>query len=124
VDAVPPRGNQPDGTMRHTVVEFLPLYGYENDASCSGTIKITYDIPDGMQTSAHPHPGVPFRGIRRTAYLPNNAEGRSILALLRRAFDARLIFTVGKSATMNRDDTVTWSRAISHKTNLSGGPTG
>ena len=43
----------------------------------------------------------PYRcqGFPRVAYLPDNAEGRKALRLLERAFNQRLIFTVGTSST-------------------------
>ena len=37
----------------------------------------------------------PFSGTSRTGYLPNNKEGQAVLALLKKAFDRKLIFTVG-----------------------------
>ncbi|KAJ7374766.1 E3 ubiquitin-protein ligase dtx3l [Desmophyllum pertusum] len=55
------------------------------------------------------------------AYLPNTQEGREVLQLLRRAFDARLLFTVGTSNTTGRSNQITWND-VHHKTNLSGGP--
>ncbi len=35
----------------------------------------------------------------RVAYLPDDEKGRKVLRLLRRAFQQRLIFTVGRSTT-------------------------
>ncbi len=64
----------------------------------------------------HPHPGQRYHGTTRTAYLPDNAEGNQVEALLRRAFDSRLVFTVGRSSTTGCDDTITWND-IHHKTN-------
>jgi len=64
----------------------------------------------------HPNPGQPYNGTHRTAYLPNNAEGREVLGLLRRAFDAGLIFTIGRSVTTGADNVVVWND-IHHKTN-------
>jgi len=63
----------------------------------------------------HPNPGQPYSGTRRSAYLPNNAEGNEICQLLRRAFDAGLVFTVGRSNTTGRDNVVIWND-IHHKT--------
>jgi deltex-like protein len=54
------------------------------------------------------------------AYLPDNKEGNELLRLLRKAFVARLMFTVGRSGA---DNVVIWS-GISHKTNTQGGLTG
>ena len=61
----------------------------------------------------HPHPGTPLPGTSRTAYLPNNAEGRKVLSLLHKAFENRLDFTIGQEGV------VTWND-IHHKTSPSG----
>ena len=96
----------------------LPLYetfvGY-------GTIVIDYQFPSGLQGLEHPNPGQLYQGTSRTAYLPDNSEGREVLQLLRRAFDARLVFTIGNSNTTGRSHQVIWND-IHHKTNRSGGP--
>ncbi|KAK9410547.1 E3 ubiquitin-protein ligase DTX3L [Crotalus adamanteus] len=89
----------------------------------SGTITITYHIPDGIQTERHPHPGKAFVGTFRKAYLPDNKEGREILKLLQRAFNQGLIFTVGQSRTTGATDVVTWND-IHHKTSMYGGEKG
>jgi len=49
------------------------------------------------------------------AYLPDNAEGQKLCSLLRKAFDGRLLFTIGK------DNTVI-SNGIELKTSKIGGP--
>jgi len=67
----------------------------------------------------HPNPGQPYKGTHRTAYLPNNAEGREVLGLLKRAFVARLIFTIGRSVTTGADNVVVWND-IHHKTKHDG----
>ena len=98
----------------------LPLYetfvGY-------GTIVIDYHLPSGLQGSEHPNPGQFYQGTSRTAYLPDNREGREVLQLLRRAFDARLVFTVGTSNTTGLSNQVIWND-IHHKTNRFGGASG
>ena len=91
-------------------------------ADC-GTITIGYYFPSGIQGPEHPNPGQRYDGTRRTAYLPDNREGNEVLHLLRRAFDARLVFTVGTSVTTGMQNQVTWND-IHHKTNVSGGPQG
>ncbi|XP_040214273.1 E3 ubiquitin-protein ligase DTX3L-like isoform X2 [Rana temporaria] len=110
-------GDQPDGTMNVNTRKYQHLPGY----SGCGTIEIIYDIPSGIQKENHPRPGRSFSGARRTAYLPDNKEGNEILLLLKRAFDQRLIFTVGDSRTSGATDTVTWND-VHHKTSTSGGP--
>ncbi|KAK3512479.1 hypothetical protein QTP70_014615 [Hemibagrus guttatus] len=111
------KGNQPDGQMHIQVTQYMDLPGYQN----CGTIEINYTIPNGIQTSVHPNPGTPYHGTHRTAYLPNNAEGKYVLTLLQRAFDQKLIFTVGSSRTSGADNVVIWND-IHHKTNRNGGP--
>ncbi|XP_074056971.1 E3 ubiquitin-protein ligase DTX3L-like isoform X2 [Macrotis lagotis] len=110
------KGNQPDGTMTASYrTSSLPGYN-----SC-GTIVIHYDMRGGIQTEDHPNPGKRYEGTRRVAYLPNNEEGRQVLLLLRRAFDQRLIFTIGQSRTSGIKDVITWND-IHHKTLQFGGP--
>ncbi|XP_078669684.1 uncharacterized protein LOC144910441 [Branchiostoma floridae x Branchiostoma belcheri] len=111
------RGNQPDGTMSHRVDQGVRLPGYER----YGTIVIDYHIPGGIQGKDHPNPGQRFSGDMRTAYLPDSPEGREVLRLLRRAFDCRLVFTVGTSVTTGQPNTLVWND-IQHKTNTHGGP--
>ncbi|XP_043830816.1 E3 ubiquitin-protein ligase DTX3L-like [Dromiciops gliroides] len=110
------KGNQPDGTMT-TSYRTSSLPGYNS----YGTIVIHYDMRGGIQTEEHPNPGKRFEGTRRVAYLPNNEEGRQVLHLLRRAFDQRLIFTIGQSRTSGVKDVITWND-IHHKTLQFGGP--
>ncbi|NXN76393.1 DTX3L ligase, partial [Himantopus himantopus] len=110
-------GDQPEGKMStRTMSSSLPGY-----PSC-GTIEITYSMHGGIQTSNHPNPGKPYCSTLRTAYLPDNKEGREILQLLRRAFKQKLIFTVGQSRTTGVRDVITWND-IHHKTSMVGGPT-
>ena len=74
-----------------------------------------------MLQTAHPHPGKRFMGTVRTAFLPDNVEGREVCDMLRRAFDARLVFTVGRSITTGLDNVVIWND-IHHKTQTHGQP--
>ncbi|NXP49795.1 DTX3L ligase, partial [Heliornis fulica] len=112
----PMEGDQPPGIMSvRKLATTLP--GYPN---CD-TIQITYDMHSGIQTSNHPNPGKPYSGIFRTAYLPDNREGQEILQLLRRAFNQKLIFTVGQSRTTGAEGVITWND-IHHKTSITGGP--
>jgi hypothetical protein len=55
-----------------------------------------------------------YSGTGRTAYLPDNAEGQEVLELLKRCFDKRLTFTVGRSVTTGQDNCVVWN-GIHHK---------
>ncbi|XP_062399199.1 E3 ubiquitin-protein ligase DTX3L [Sardina pilchardus] len=112
------KGTQPEkGTMRYHIEDKTHLPGYERN----GTIVIDYYIPNGTQGEEHPSPGQPYEGASRTAYLPHSSEGRKVLGLLQRAFDQRLIFTIGRSSTSGRNNVVTWND-IHHKTSRTGGP--
>ncbi|XP_053389985.1 uncharacterized protein LOC128552933 [Mercenaria mercenaria] len=110
-------GNQPDGDMFYRHVTWKSLPGYEG----CGTFEICYMIPSGKQKECHPHPGKPYKGIERWAYLPDTKEGSQILYLLKRAFDRKLVFTIGESRTTGKEDVVTWND-IHHKTKPTGGP--
>ncbi|CAN9512255.1 unnamed protein product [Ophioblennius macclurei] len=109
-------GDQPEGSMTWKK-SFLNLPGFPH----CGSIMITYSIPSGLQTDKHPNPGQFYCGIQRNAYLPDNEEGSEVLQLLKKAFDQKLIFTVGTSRTTGADNQVTWND-IHHKTSTSGGP--
>ncbi|XP_070758560.1 uncharacterized protein [Enoplosus armatus] len=109
------KGDQPYGKMSWRQSR-LSLPGFPE----CGTITITYDIPSGKQTEKHPNPGKNYHGIQRIAYLPDSKEGNKVLHLLKRAFDQKLIFTVGMSRTTGCEDQVTWND-IHHKTSQSGG---
>lgn len=41
--------------------------------------------------------GKPYKGISRKAYLPDDEEGRYVFKLLKKAFEEKLIFTIGKN---------------------------
>ena len=43
------------------------------------TICITYYFPGGIQGPEHPNPGQVYTGTQRTAFLPNNKEGKEVL---------------------------------------------
>ena len=101
-------GDQPDGTMNAYISDYTHCCGYENE----GTIIIDYHFPNGKK----------YSGTSRTAYLPNNKEGKEILGLLKVSFDRKLTFTVGTSVTTGARNTTVWN-GIHHKTNLSGGST-
>ena len=69
----------------------------------------------------HQNPGVRYSGTSRIAYLPACDEGEKVLKLLRKAFDRRLIFTIGHSVTTGLNNVITWND-IHHKTSIGGGP--
>ncbi|XP_019641158.1 PREDICTED: uncharacterized protein LOC109482762 [Branchiostoma belcheri] len=109
------KGTQPAEATMDNRNSPQPLPGY----NC-GTIEILYSIPDGYQQENHPNPGMPYKGTKRMAFLPDNSEGREVLRLLKKAFDNRLVFTVGTSATTGETDVVIWND-IHHKTSRKGG---
>lgn len=112
------RGNQPPGNMTSRAIpQSVP--GYEG----YGTIVINYSFQSGIQGREHPNPGQSYSGTSRVAYLPNTPEGCEVLQLLRRAFNSRLVFTVGTSATTGLHNQITWND-IHHKTTTHGGPYG
>jgi len=107
------KGDQPPGRMTHRMDRHQDCEGYRGD----GMIIITYNINHGIQGPEHPNPGHPYYtgSFPRTAYLPANKKGTKCLKLLEVAFERRLIFTVGTSATTGHDNCVTWTN-IHHKT--------
>jgi deltex-like protein len=113
-----PQGLCPSGTL---------TVSYSSSQTCSGfpagVITLDYNIPNGVQQSYHPSPGVAFSGAKRQAFLPDNREGRELLKRLKYAFTRGLTFTVGTSLSSGASNTVTWA-SIHHKTALSGGTHG
>jgi len=107
----------PTGTMTVTQNE-TKCSGYEK----CGTIQIQYSFPDGIQGPEHPSPGVKYAGTSRTCFLPDNDEGREILALFKIAWDRKLLFRVGTSVTTGTPNCVVWND-IHHKTTTTGGAT-
>ena len=91
------------------------LPGYEHESY--GTIEITYQFPSGKQNEEHPNPGQHYHGTNRIAYIPDSPEGRKVVQLLGKAFDAQLIFKVGRTVI---GDALVWND-IHHKTNIEGG---
>ncbi|XP_061113191.1 probable E3 ubiquitin-protein ligase DTX3 isoform X5 [Conger conger] len=111
-------GNQPaNGSMMVERDPDLELPGHEG----YGCICIIYSFPPGIQGQEHPNPGVRYPGTDRVAYLPDSPEGNRVLGLLRRAFEQRLIFTIGTSMTTGMHNVITWND-IHHKTAIWGGP--
>ncbi|XP_053407914.1 E3 ubiquitin-protein ligase DTX3L-like [Mercenaria mercenaria] len=105
------KGDQPYGRMDVVINDRASCAGFES----SGRIEITYKFPDGTQEDNHPCPGQRYKGITRTAYLPNNRKGREICDMLKVAFKRKLVFTIGRSRTTGADGVITWND-IHHKT--------
>ncbi|XP_006006021.1 uncharacterized protein SI:BUSM1-163L24.3 [Latimeria chalumnae] len=100
------------GTMNCDILS-QSLTGYPRDL----TIKLIYNIPDGVQSPGDPNPGKQYKGGRFEAFLPENKDGKKVLLLLNKAFDRGLTF---KIRSFDTEDRVTWG-CIPHKTSLSGG---
>uniref|UniRef100_A0A915AI04 E3 ubiquitin-protein ligase n=1 Tax=Parascaris univalens TaxID=6257 RepID=A0A915AI04_PARUN len=113
-----PRGNQPSNALMYVTKRRGRIPGY---VDASGHFEIVYKIPSGIQTHEHPHPGRPYHGTLRFAYLPDNREGRKVLEMFRIAFRSRLMFTIGDSVTTGMKDVVVWN-CIHNKTSIYGGP--
>jgi len=109
-------GNQPTtGRLTWSFIN-TPCSGFES----YGTIKISFDFQGGIQGSEHYHPGQPYHGDHRQAFLPNNEAGREALELTKIAFKRRLIFTIGTSLTTKRENGIVWA-SIHFKTRMNGG---
>ena len=111
-------GNQPLGSTMVTTVKQQELPGYEG----YGTIQINYRVPNENQSKEHHNPDKSFHGTAYTAYVPNSPEGRKVVRLLRKAFNARLIFTVKTSQTSSGTKGVVVWNDIPHKKKILGGP--
>lgn len=107
---ISPKGDGPDGQMDVSVQNNIHCKGYEN----CGAIVINYKMHSGTRN------GKPYPGTHRTAYLPNNKGGNEVLDLLKKAFDRKLIFTIGDSVTSGAKHVIVWN-GIHHKTSLHGG---
>ena len=84
-----------------------------------GTIELVYKIPDGPAQSAfHPHPGQPYTGAHRMAFLPDNAEGRRLLTRYQVAWLRGHSLEIGYSVALKRDNQVKWRDSLPHKTSL------
>ncbi|PFX14660.1 uncharacterized protein LOC111344502 [Stylophora pistillata] len=110
-------GNQPVGYMTWRTELRKSLPGYET----SGTIVVTFNFNGGIQGAEHPNPGERFGGFFCTAYLPHTITGLEVCNLLRRAFNGRLIFTIGKCPATGEDNKIVWN-GIELKTGRTGGP--
>lgn len=69
----------------------------------------------------HPFPGEPYCGLFFTSYLPSSPAGQELCNLLRRAFDERLIFTIGRCPATGEENKIVWN-GIEMKTSRGGGP--
>ena len=103
-------GDMPPGKMKVTLDKKNKCFGYPKEE----TIVIDYYFKNGKKDGNY------YTGTERRSYLPNNKEGREILAMLKIAFDRKLTFTVGTSTTTGQENTVVWN-GIHHKTSLRGG---
>jgi deltex-like protein len=91
--------------------------------SSTKSLRIDYSIPEGKQASYHDNPGKWYNTTTRTAFLPNNPDGRQLLSRLKYAWMHGMTFTIGTSLTTGQSDSVVWT-SIHHKTTLHGGSHG
>jgi len=109
-------GNQPlTGKLNWSFVH-QSCDGYPN----CGTIRISFEFGGGIQGAEHYHPGQPYSGDHREAFLPDNEAGREALELTKIAWQRRLIFTIGTSLTTRRENGIVWA-SIHFKTRMNGG---
>uniref|UniRef100_A0A182JMN5 E3 ubiquitin-protein ligase n=1 Tax=Anopheles atroparvus TaxID=41427 RepID=A0A182JMN5_ANOAO len=106
-------GCQPHGTMEYAVKQYH-LPGHED----SNTIEIMYNFQSSVQNQHQPRPGKEYFavGFPRRCFLPNNNQGRLILTYLLEAFNRRILFTIGRSATTGIEDVV--QPCVEHKTKV------
>ena len=112
-------GPCPNGYMYVQTNKFVDCPGY---LGC-GTIKIEYELLDGVQGPQHQNPGITYYGDYRVAYLPDNDAGKRVLELFKKAWKMKLTFTVGRSLSSGENNVITWND-IHHKTSLKKGPYG
>lgn len=118
-----PSGLQP--TNGRMVVESSTdrLPGHE--LTSTGTYVIMYYFPAGVQEADHPSPGAPLAQTGRAAYLPISEQGTLAMRLLAKAWNCRMVFTVGISVTRGPEagEQIIWN-GIPHKTvfNAPGNP--
>eukprot|EP00438_Fugacium_kawagutii_P013056 Skav235123 [mRNA] locus=scaffold3581:244657:246681:- [translate_table: standard] len=102
------RGSMPDGSMAwswsRATLEGQPA---------EGTIVLHFNFPSGTSQ------GQVYDGRSQHAYLPDNDEGRKLLAMFQLAFRRRLLFNLDQSLTTGR-----WhpTFAVHLKTSMTGGP--
>mmetsp|Transcript_14591 Transcript_14591/g.29939 ORF Transcript_14591/g.29939 Transcript_14591/m.29939 type:complete len:453 (-) Transcript_14591:2-1360(-) len=112
-------GPMPSGTME---AELLPagLHPCEGFPPTTRTWHLSYVFPSGAQHQRMPEPGASYSGTSRGVFIPDTAEGRCAVGLLKRAFQAGHLFMVGMSVTTGKSNTVVWG-GIHQKTSPSGG---
>lgn len=108
-------GSQPPGRMTITHCDTV-LPGERTP-----TAVIEYSFPCGIQGPRNPSPGQRYSGTHRLAYVPLSPAGKAVLLKLMRAWDGRVLFTVGTSITTGCTNTVVWN-GVHHKTSMHGGP--
>ena len=96
----------------------------ERGVSCAGynecgTLVVKYELLPGNQGPHHPNPGAGYQGDTVVAYLPDNDQGRRVLRLLKRAWELKMTFGVGKCPVSGLSDVAVWK--VSHKTSRFGG---
>ena len=97
-------GNMPRGKMTVNRLD-MQLPGFEKHK----TLELVFEFPGGRQGDDHPNPGAWYGGDHRVAYLPDSKEGQHVLALLRKAWKRKLLFTIGTSVTRGLDGCIIYN---------------
>lgn len=97
-------GNMPRGKMLVNRLD-MHLPGFEKNK----TLEITFDFPSGRQGDDHPNPGARYSSDHRVAYLPDSEEGKHVLSLLKKAWNRKLLFTIGTSVTRGLDGCIIYN---------------
>ena len=88
--------------------------------SSNGSIVLVFTFPSGIQQAYHQTPGLPYLGTTRTAYLPNNAQGRALLARMKHAWARGLFFAIGTSQATRKSGVIVWGSSVEFKSQLRG----
>ncbi|XP_068692510.1 uncharacterized protein [Montipora foliosa] len=84
------QGNQQTGEMTWIADTEISLPGYDD----CGVIMVQFSFDKGIQGPGSPNPGQPYNASTTTCYLPFNREGEEVCFLLKKAFEANLLFTI------------------------------
>jgi deltex-like protein len=109
-----PVGGMPSGELQWTR-NTRDLAGYPG----CGHFYLTFNFPSGIQGPNSYQPGQRYPADSRVAYLPDNKDGREILAMFQQAWDQKMLFTIGYSLTRQVDNVVMYN-GIHMRTEMTG----
>jgi deltex-like protein len=113
------QGTSPSGSMSILANPSVDVSGFPGE----GSISVCYNMKGGVQKAFHQNPGVSYVETTRTAYLPDNSQGRELLKRLKYAFQHGLMFSISASLTTMQTNMIVWS-GIHVKTSPHGGAHG